>query len=162
MKPHHLLLAFATGFFALTVACNASQPASSAAPPKPAAPAPHAELWGDLKPVVSVKESGTDFISGTKFNRNVLPQIVVQDLTKTTIAAMQIMRLALTATPFGSTTLRCSLKIMSAPNRTSGKAAGAGRSKPQMTATATATPNATPSQARFYTNCAMASLPTSS
>ena len=61
--------------------------------------------------------------------------------SKTTIAAMQIIRLALTATPLGSTTRRCSLKIMSAPNRTSGSAAGAGRSRPQTTATATATPS---------------------
>ena len=61
--------------------------------------------------------------------------------SNTTIAAMQIIRLALTATPLGSTTRRCSLKIMSAPNSTSGNAAGAGRSSPQITATATATPS---------------------
>ena len=63
MKKQHFLLAFATGLFALTAACNASQPpASSAAPVKPAEPAPHAELWGDLKPVVSVKELMRDML----------------------------------------------------------------------------------------------------
>jgi hypothetical protein len=61
MKSANMLLAFATGLFALTVACNASQPAPAPAP-TPAAPAPHAELWGDLKPVVSVKELMHDMI----------------------------------------------------------------------------------------------------
>ena len=63
MNRTHSLLAIATGAFILTAACNASQPpASSAAPPKMAAPAPHAELWGDLKPVVSVKELMRDML----------------------------------------------------------------------------------------------------
>ena len=51
------------------------------------------------------------------------------------------MRLALTATPFGSTTPRCSLKIMSAPNSRSGRAAGAGRNSPQATAAAIPAPS---------------------
>jgi len=61
MKRINLLLIFATGLFTLTAACNASQPASAPAP-KASAPAPHAELWGDLKPVVSVKELMHDMI----------------------------------------------------------------------------------------------------
>jgi len=60
MKHTNILLAFATGLFALTAACNASQPAST--PATSATPAPHAELWGDLKPVVSVKELMHDMI----------------------------------------------------------------------------------------------------
>ena len=59
MKRANILLAFATGLFALTAACNASSPGSA---PAPAAPAPHAELWGDLKPVVSVKELMHDML----------------------------------------------------------------------------------------------------
>src|SRR5262245_5364586 len=58
MKRTDLLVGFAVGLFALTAACNAAQPA-----PAPAAkPAPHAELWGDLKPVVSVKELMHDML----------------------------------------------------------------------------------------------------
>lgn len=38
-------------------------------------------------PVVHVLESGHDFLSGTKFNRGVLPQIVITDATATTIVA---------------------------------------------------------------------------
>ena len=38
-------------------------------------------------PLVTVKESGALFVSGSKFNRDVLPQIIVVDLTKTTIDA---------------------------------------------------------------------------
>ncbi|HEX6639620.1 MAG TPA: Ig-like domain-containing protein, partial [Thermoanaerobaculia bacterium] len=39
------------------------------------------------KPVVQVLESGAELVSGTKFNRGVLPQIVVTDATATTIVA---------------------------------------------------------------------------
>jgi len=63
MKRSHFLIAFASGLFALTAACNASQPPTVAhAPGKAEAPAPHAELWGDLKPIVSVKELMRDMI----------------------------------------------------------------------------------------------------
>src|SRR5436190_6258314 len=61
MERIKCILICATGLFPLTAACNASQPASTPAA-RPAAPAPHAELWGDLKPVVSVKELMHDMI----------------------------------------------------------------------------------------------------
>src|ERR1051326_3613479 len=64
MKQHHLLLALATGLFALTAACSAQQapqPGSSAQTPSAMA-APHTALWGELKPVVSVKELMRDMI----------------------------------------------------------------------------------------------------
>src|SRR5690242_18402950 len=63
MKRSHFLIAFASGLFALTAACNASPPPTVAhAPGKPEPPPPHAELWGDLKPIVSVKELMRDMI----------------------------------------------------------------------------------------------------
>jgi hypothetical protein len=65
MKRSHFLLAIATGIFALTAACSAGQAPASAPPAATSAPAtagPHAELWGDLKPVVSVKELMRDMI----------------------------------------------------------------------------------------------------
>jgi hypothetical protein len=64
MKRHHFLLALATGLFALTAACSAQQapPPASSAQTKPAMAAPHPALWGDMKPVVSVKELMRDML----------------------------------------------------------------------------------------------------
>ncbi len=63
MKRHHFLLSVATGLFALTAACSAQQPPpASSAQTKPGIAAPHLALWGDLKPVVSVKELMRDML----------------------------------------------------------------------------------------------------
>src|SRR5438094_7230820 len=59
MNRNHCLLALATALFALTAACSASQPP---APAQSAAAASNTELWGDLKPVVSVKELMRDML----------------------------------------------------------------------------------------------------
>jgi hypothetical protein len=57
----HQLLAFATAVFVLSIfASSCSSPEPTAAPPSPAPPAPL--LWGELKPVVSVKELMRDLI----------------------------------------------------------------------------------------------------
>src|SRR5579872_3103902 len=60
MNRSHLLLTVATGLFALTAACSAEQPAPPA--PKTSAAMTHNDLWGDMKPIVSVKELMRDFI----------------------------------------------------------------------------------------------------
>ena len=61
MNRIHALIALAGAAFAVTAACNANtSPASG--PAAAARPAPHAELWGDLKPVVSVKELMHDML----------------------------------------------------------------------------------------------------
>jgi|SRR5579862_3452574 len=60
MNRSHLLLTVATGLFALTAACSAEKPAPPA--PKTSAAMTHNELWGDMKPIVSVKELMRDFI----------------------------------------------------------------------------------------------------
>ncbi|HYM23867.1 MAG TPA: hypothetical protein VEU08_11670 [Vicinamibacterales bacterium] len=62
MKTPHFLIAIATGLFAVTAACSSGKPAAPAPAATAAQPAPHAELWGDLKPVVSVKELMHDMI----------------------------------------------------------------------------------------------------
>src|SRR5260370_20809136 len=64
MKQSHFLLAVAAGLFALTAACSAQQapPPASSDQTKPAMAAPHAALWGELKPVVSVKELMRDML----------------------------------------------------------------------------------------------------
>src|SRR5260370_7498287 len=64
MKQSHFLLAVAAGLFALTAACSAQQapPPASSVQTKPAMAAPHAALWGELKPVVSVKELMRDML----------------------------------------------------------------------------------------------------
>ncbi|HEV3140158.1 MAG TPA: hypothetical protein VGY57_06565 [Vicinamibacterales bacterium] len=61
MNRIHCLLAVSTGLFALTAACSASKPAAPA-PASSSQPAPRAELWGDLKPIVSVKELMRDML----------------------------------------------------------------------------------------------------
>jgi len=59
MNRNHCLLALATGLFALTAAFSTSQPP---APAQSAAASSHTELWGDLKPLVSVKELMRDML----------------------------------------------------------------------------------------------------
>ncbi|MFP5247864.1 MAG: Ig-like domain-containing protein, partial [Thermoanaerobaculia bacterium] len=50
--------------------------------------APIAFLVDQTKPVVSVTENGQPLESGTAFNRNVRPEITIQDLTETTVVAL--------------------------------------------------------------------------
>src|SRR5712691_11294030 len=64
MNRHHFFLAVATGLFAVTAACSAQQapPPALSAQAQSVAAAPHTALWGELKPVVSVKELMRDML----------------------------------------------------------------------------------------------------